>query len=233
MKIKEFSENTKVLLPTSSETKQVFTICDALAYIVETGNTYLLNQLMFYNVPVRDAIRNNGIVSVVDTLLEYAPDNEDLKRRLENYTKKDVHMADFDIQVLPITAELKFFGQRICYDQLRRIPEITRRIGRWTSESERENAPLHVGKIFEPYPCFDSFDAGDDRDYETFIIRDHKITEEECMEIEKAPYGSNCFYITENLPPEYLPVVYHDGYSSFLYVATAKDNPQITPEELG
>lgn len=232
MQIKEFNKDTMVVLPITGEGNYLFTVEETLAYIVEDDKYWLLGEMMFRNVSIRDAIRNNGIKVVADTLREYAPDSEKIKGELDKYVDRDMRVADFDIQVLPITAELTFFGKRTNLEQLRKCIEIFRRIKHWTSDCEREDETLHVAEIFEPYPCFDEFDyACEKRRYENYVIRDHKITEEYLMKMEDS-HGYNYCFTVDSISSEFLPIVFHNGDDHFMYVGTSKDNPQITPEEL-
>lgn len=233
MEIKEFNKDTVVVLPINSKGKYLFTVEGALAYIVKEKCSWFVKNMMIYNVPIRDAIRNHGIRDVADMLKGYVPESEEMEKELDLIVKYGIRLADFDIQVLPITAGLTFFGMRTNLKQLCRCTEIFRRIDQWSTERKHEDCALHVAELFEPYPCFDSFDCGnEDCNYVNYIIRDHKITEEYLMEIEDADKGFDCNFAVDSVPPEILPLVYRNGDDRFMYVATTKNNPQITPEEL-
>lgn len=237
MQIKEISRETMVVLPVPVKGEYLFTIGEALTYIVNNDKYWLLHQMMIYNVSIRNAINNNGIRIVVDVLMGYVPDNANLKAEFDELVRKfgDTRLADFDIQVLPVTAELCFFGKRIeNFDELMGYREIIRWRGDiYTSEYDVEGSKVHVAQIYEPYPCFDYHDRlTETRSYDNFIVRDHKITEDYCRKLEESDLGCNYCFVVESLPADFLPMLYRNGDDRFMYVATAKDNPQITPEEL-
>jgi len=225
-----------IILPIPVEGKYIFAVEEALNYMISNDSFYYLDYMLFYNVPVRDAIRKDGLRAVADALLEYAHGNEQVKMKLYGIVSKygdNMQLADFDIQILPVTVKMNFYGKTVTYKDIIDCTEITRRIGRWTSERERKNNALHVANIYEPYPCFDSYDyASETRSYDTHIIRDKKITEDDCLEIEKSGHGYHYNYASDYVPSKYLPLVYRNGDSRFVLVVTAKDNPQITVEEL-
>jgi len=221
-----FNEETLIVLSIAVGNKYIFTIEEALAYMIGEDRVYYLEDMMFHNVPVRDAIRNNGLRTVADTLSEYAHGNEKVKARLDEIVRKysEKPMADFDIQVLPVSAELKFFGKTVTFDDIKDCIEIRRHIGSWISECERKNDALHVANIYAPYPCFDSYDyANETRCYDNYIIRNRKITEQDCMEIEASAHDCDYNYATDRLPCQYLPLIYHNGDSNFMLVVTEKE----------
>lgn len=230
-----FDKNTKIVvsLPESSQT--IFTVEQALTYMTANKRYYDLMDMMLYNIPIRDVIREKGIDYVADKLLGIAPSERGLTAKMDEIVRKfrEIKLADFDIQMLPVSAPLHFFGQSITYRDLMRCCEITRRIGSWTSMRERENECLHVVNLYVPYPCFDSYDyANETRNYENFFISNQPFTEEDCIEMEKLPHAYNYRYVVEDIPSKYLPIVYRDGDNRYMFVATAKDNPQITAKDL-
>lgn len=231
----EFDKDTYVVVSLPIRSQTVFTVEQVLTYMTSNKRYYELDEMMFYNRPMRDVIREKGIGYVADKLLGIAPDDKDLTAEMEKIVRKfeGMQLADFDIQILPITAPLCFYGQSITYRELMDCCEVTRRIGRWTSTRERKNEKLHVANVYEPYPCFDAEDyASETRDYDNLFISDSPFTEVDCLEIEKFPHAYNYRYIVESLPAKYLPAVYRDGDSRFMFVATTKKNPQITAKEL-
>lgn len=231
----EFDKGTYVVVSLPVRSQMVFTIEQALTYMTSNKRYYELDEMMFYNVPIRDAMREKGIGYVADKLLDIAPEDKNLLAEMEQIVRKaeDLKLADFDIQILPVTAPLRFHGQCVTYRELMDCCEITRHVERWTSTRDRKSEKLHVANLYEPYPCFDSDDyANETRNYENFFISDQPFTEAECMEIEKLPHAYNYRYVVESLPAKYLPTVYRDGDSRFMLVATTKKNPQITAKEL-
>lgn len=234
--VTEFDMNSMVILPIQDEArKYIYTIDEALTYMLENDRLYYLSDMVEYNVPIRDAIRSHGIRAVADKLLKFSPYDEKLKKSIEHvvYEFADCQLADFDIQVLPISANLHLYGEQVKFKQLCECIEMTRRVDMFTSECKRGNDTLNVALLYEPYPCFDSDDyASETRRYENYIIRNYMITEGYCIEIEKGEHLYNANFVVESLSLKYLPMIYHNGDSRFMLVATAKDNPQVTPEEL-
>lgn len=227
----EFDKNTYVVVSLSSTEQTVFTIKQALTLMVSKKCYYSLEDMVLYNVPIRDVIRKRGMSYVAQRLLSFVPTDEQLTAEMERIERrmKDMQLADFDIQLLPVSVPLFFFGKSVTLRDLKMCCEIARRVGRWTSTYERKNTSLHVADVFEPYPCFDAEDYGcESRDYDNYFVSDKPFTEADCLEIEKLPHAMDYRFVVDKLPAKYLPVVYRDGNSRLLYVATAKDNPQMT-----
>lgn len=66
--------------------------------------------------------------------------------------------------------------------------------------------------IYEPYPCFDSYDfASENRHYNNYVFHSGKISLELIMEfLHKIPMKTNYCLATLDAPAEYLPIVYYD-----------------------
>lgn len=228
-----FDKNTMVIIPTYRGENYLFTVKEALDYIVDNNHIYFLDDLIMHNIPIRDEIRQNGISKVATTLLQYTKKSKIFEARLENIVEhfNNKQLADFDIQILPITAKLKLYGKLVNYEELTEHVEITKQIGGDFSEGKEND--MHVAVLYDRYPCFDSYDyANERRCYMNLFVSDHRFTKDDCEEIEKQPCMMDCCYVNEKLDAKYLPAIYRDGDSRFMYVATTKNNPQPTPEEL-
>lgn len=95
---------------------------------------------------------------------------------------------------------------------------------RLSRESEpREFEGWRALRIYESFPCFDSYDYADEnRRFNNYILRKDEITDDfikRCLL--EIPRGSNCCMATLNAPLEFLPIIYYaDGYKEILVCET-------------
>lgn len=226
MKTNDFDKGTMVILPLRGEERYLLTVKEALDYIAESHLYYYLYDLVFRNVPIRDAIRSNGLRNVADKLLEYAVDDVRLKAEIGQIVEKhgDGNVADFDIQVLPVDAKLNIRGMQLDYSQMVKHIEVAKRVGGGLSDTEPDDT-LHVAAVYDRYPCFDSYDyANENRCYVNLFVSDHLMTNGELLEIEKSPHLMDYNYVHDGMDSKWLPAVYYRGDGNFMVVATSKDN---------
>lgn len=70
----------------------------------------------------------------------------------------------------------------------------------------------HVAEIYERYPCFDAGDyACEDRYFQNYLFSRIPVTDSRFVEMLQLPVRSNCCMANENIPVEFLPIVYYDG----------------------
>lgn len=201
------------------------------------GGLYVyIDKIVMYNIRFRDCLRTYGIEGVIKMLIDEAPavaqDTkvlDDLRSKWTNRMKE--HIADYDIQCLPKNGRICINGCR--FDGLEDIEaqvEISGSPGylfrSWYKHEEykQNSLGLHVGNIWRSYPKFDSSDACDGRCYNNYVFSKSSLTEEMmedyCSRI-KAPFDS-CM-VHENIPADLLPILYYDGDSDCVLLATAKD----------
>lgn len=221
----DISKDTKVVVEFFKEQQAVFTIEEALNKIIARENFYELKEMMFYNVPVRNAIREKGINYVAEKILSFVPANQGLATKMEEIVKNYAgeELGDLDIQMMPDTAPLCFFGKRVTYEELFECREVGIYARGEPFPIERKNEKLHVACIFEGYPCFDEHDyAYENRSYWNFFISDRPFTEQDCLEMSEMRRKYNACYVCESLPAKYLPAIYWVGDGNFILVATER-----------
>lgn len=226
----EYKKKDGVIHPVYRYDKYEFTIEEALSYMAEnTNRTYLFGEMMRYNLPLRQLIRSVGVEKAVGTVAAFAPDNEELHKEMTYFASRYKHMrlADYDVLVMPTSWSLKFFG----HDNWQEYMVKAKRVGKHHEcfdLSAKGDSPLQVGVLYDPYPCFDSYDAAtEDRKYCNYIIRNRPITEDDFRKVEETGRDMNCCFSTEHLSPELLPIVYWDGDSGFRLVATKAEDMEI------
>ncbi len=81
---------------------------------------------------------------------------------------------------------------------------------------------VHVGELWQRYPCFDSEDyMYENRSYQNYIFRFHKITKFNMRMLAYLPGWYNCKRVSWLLPWWYLPMVYYEGDGDTMLVATS------------
>ena len=201
------------------------------------GGLYVyIDEIVMYNIRFRDCLRMHGIEGVIKMLIDEAPAIAQETKALETLRSKwthrmNEHIADYDIQCLPKNGRICING--CWFEGLKDIEaqvEISGTPGylfrSWYKREEYRHNPLglHVGNIWRSYPKFDSSDASDGRCYNNYVFSKTPLTEEMmedyCSRI-KASFDS-CM-VHENIPADLLPILYYDGDSDCVLLATAKD----------
>ena len=198
--------------------------------------TLFLDHIVQYNVRFRDCLRARGIEAVIRMLIEECPSlsQEQMELdKLRRWWKESMHehIADYDIQCYPRDAQLSLCGCLFegLNDIESQIELSTNDKYQWEEtivnprKEFKQNAQgLHVGRIWQSYPTFDSSDSSDGRSYDNFIVRRHPITADDLKQLYEVKRGINACRISENIPTHILPVVYHDGDHPYILVAVAK-----------
>ena len=212
-------------------------LTEAVNYVqkMRGGLSVYIDDIVMYNIRFRDCLREKGLYGVIKMLISEAPaivhDIKALAKLREVWTDRmKKHISDYDIQCLPkdsliLIDDYLFNG----LDEIDAHSEIsgnpTHRFCRWyTREGYIHNpAGLHVGNIWESYPRFDSSDDCDCRSYNNYVISKEPLTEEimdeYCNKI--SSHFDNCM-VHEYIPKEFLPIVYWNGDSDYILLATAK-----------
>ena len=212
-------------------------LTEAVNYVqkMRGGLSVYIDDIVMYNIRFRDCLREKGLYGVIKMLISEAPaivhDIKALAKLREVWTDRmKKHIADYDIQCLPkdsliLIDDYLFNG----LDEIDAHSEIcgnpTHRFSKWhTREGYIHNpAGLHVGNIWESYPRFDSSDDCDCRSYNNYVISKKPLTEEimdeYCNKI--SSNFDNCM-VHEYIPKEFLPIVYWNGDSDYILLATAK-----------
>ncbi|MBR6446599.1 MAG: hypothetical protein IKS94_09345 [Prevotella sp.] len=203
----------------------------ALQAVTKSLN-YELRGIVQYNVRYRDYLREHGNEALVELMLSEAPtlkeSPEDVKY-LRYWLKNDLEeVAAYDIQCYNINDTIELFGKEIHgLNQLLKCTEVFMKDESdprpWLPKNPRPKIDgLHIGQMYMSYPKFDSYDSGDDREYQNYIIRDHPISENEMKKLYDLPSGSNAIRVHEYIPESMLPVVYYEGTGNYMLVANKK-----------
>lgn len=94
----------------------------------------------------------------------------------------------------------------------------------WRLNPKCPIARLHVVKIYEPYPCFDSSDyAYENRDYNNYFFSTSPFSDEDIVWlIENIKPGINACLVHEEMPVRATPAIYFNGESSTMLLVTTK-----------
>lgn len=199
------------------------------------GLSVYIDKIVLFNIRFRDCLREKGIDGVIRTLVDEAPavayETKALDDLKEKWTKRmKEHIADYDIRCLPkdsliLIGDYLFNG----LDEIDAHAEIygnpTHHFTKWYRREEYIHNPagLHVGNIWVSYPKFDSFDDSDSRCYNNYMISKHPLTETMMDQYwEQIPAKSNYCMVHEYIPEPLLPVLYWDGDSDNVLLATTK-----------
>lgn len=192
---------------------------------------YTLFDIVKCNTRFRDHFRNHGLYALMAMILHeeclLAQDKEAM-----GYLCKAAHVwqiAGYDIQCYNINKQVTILGHT--FNGLKDIKEHTEMTGCkswrgfdcWSKGIKEVYDDIHIGKIYDGYPTFDSFDACDNRCYDNYIFRPTPITQ---ADMTKAyhfiPRGSNFCMISENIPERQLPVLYYSGSGNYMLLASPK-----------
>lgn len=201
---------------------------DAIAAILEKGYTYMIQDTIQYNVILRDAYRDMGAEAFTKELLAIADNDEKLASRMQDFNEKIAEkggLADYDIQAYNINEPITFFGVTV-----QGLEGLKQRIECGCRDEKYEHtypcnpivSDIHVGEIWHSYPMFDIYDMADNRTYNNYVVRNHKITPKDIATVIDLPYEANYIRVTEHISKDCLPIVYYEGSGNKILVATAK-----------
>ncbi len=210
---------------------------EALQWVVECGNSidYNLTNIVFNNKRYRDCLRQSGMDALIARLKAEAPmleQEETALAYLRNVWEKEMMrmMGDYDIQCLPTDATFRV-GDSLFYglaDVERNVEAMMNIRDTWSGYSRRTlSRPrpngLHVGNLWQSYPTFDSCDSGDGRSYNNYVFSDRPISKDFLWLYTRYVNSNNCAcMVHEFIPTALLPILYWDGNSSYMLLATKK-----------
>ncbi|MBR3871740.1 MAG: hypothetical protein IKJ22_03260 [Paludibacteraceae bacterium] len=189
--------------------------------------------IVIYNKCYRDYFREYGFEALVKLLEEESEglfNGWDKEKFIERM--KDYKVASYDIKILSTREPVTILGHRFrsLYDiqvhcELENNDYYFRDgSGCYVPKSFRETSPysdIHIGQLWERYPCFDSYDyATEKRTYQNYIFKKTPITKEDIVELHKLPRETNCCIVTDKIPEELLPVLYYVGAGDTMLLAT-------------
>jgi len=180
----------------------------ALCYVTEY-NKYALDEIILYNIPLRDRLREIGIVAFVNELKEIY-NNRQFADIIDNWLTKraDMEVADYDIQAYLIDQTFMVAGH--IFDGLQ---DLKHQVG-------NDLGDVYIQEECELYPCFDSSDYKyEDRYYQYYFFRPCPKIEDGKLEIPR----SGSLDHSESLPMQQLPLVYYQGEGQHLLVITKRN----------
>lgn len=213
-------------------TQYEFTVAEALRQICRVEyDSYKFDDMMLHNVVLRDAMRSFGVKAVVDHIREFAPANIELQKRFDFFIERhpDGSIGNLDIQVYSIKEDVEILGHTfhglediMAYREMSLCERYMSK-SRASSVSPRKRGDIHVGEVWESYPCFDSSDyATETRSYQNYLIRRKSITNDDMQNVKNLPTSGCLEKINEQMPLNVLPIVYYSGDGGFMLVATPR-----------
>lgn len=193
---------------------------------------YMITDIVQYNISYRDFLRKYGIESLIENLLDEAPELINDKHSIDCLRKWwndcGMYIAEYDIQCYHIKDEVTILGYT--FDGLNDIIkhcEMTCNEGLpgmvfCTPQECKKQGDIHVGEIYEPYPIFDSSDLKDRRTFRNFIFRKSSICEADMRDSLAVSHRCNFCMVHEYIPHDILPILYYQGYGNYMLLATNK-----------
>lgn len=214
-------------------TQYEFTMAEALQRICSEEHFYKFKDMMLHNVILRDAMRSFEVRKVIDHIREFAPDNKKLQERFDSFIEDypDESIGNLDIQVYAITEDVEILGHTfhgledimayremsLCERYMSKDPA--------TCVTPRKRGNIHVGEVWQSFPCFDSSDYDtENRSYQNYLVRNRPITHADMQKIRNLPTVGCLEKINERMPVDALPLVYYHGNGGFMLVATPRKN---------
>ena len=211
------------------------TLADAVAMLAKTDDTrYYIGDIMRYNIRYRDYLRVHGIDALIELMMSEAPAlraDKEIEEQLRFRFECMGGVADYDIQCYDVSRPIPVLGKQLV------LSEMTGRdIEYYLTESLFPNPQaspneyyrdrgleLHLGKVYDDYPRFDSSDALDGRTYDNYLIRTSRINPKEMEELISVKSDGNFCKVHEHIPEHLLPILYYSGTGRYALLATKKE----------
>lgn len=200
------------------------------AALKECGESFFyLEDLILYNVCCRDMLREFGVEGLIELFVSEVPEmaeNEDVLKMLRRWASKE-ELAGYDVQCYGINERVTILGRTFDgLEDIKRHVEISGcHLDRLSSDRRQDvdsYDDVHIGKIYEGYPRFDSYDSADNRYYQNFIFRSEPVKDEDMKEAFRMDRLGNFCMVHERIPEELLPILYYRGEGDYMLLATKK-----------
>lgn len=207
--------------------KYEFTLEEAMEYL--NMHPYEFEDFILHNVGLRNVLREIGAAQLVAELRKIIEPSAMLDTMMKRFETKwiDKPIADFDIQVYPIATKVNICGHTFDgLEEIQRLTEIsgTGYLNQYITKKDIGCEDVHVGQIYQRYPCFDSSDyAYENRYYQNYLIRKEAISEQDVYKALAMKSQGNEKRVHELTPAKMLPMVYYKGEGGFMLIATNKD----------
>lgn len=91
----------------------------------------------------------------------------------------------------------------------------------WNTEPDEPVDGIHVVELYEPYPCFDSYDyANESRSFSNYIFSTVPLTDQQIEHLANLPGKCDAQIVDETMPEWAVPAVYYRGEGDTMIVAT-------------
>lgn len=206
--------------------KYEFTLEEAMEYL--NMHPYEFEDVVLHNVKLRDVLREIGAEQLVNELRRITEPSAKLDTMMKQFEVEwaDKAIADFDIQVYPIVAKVDICGHTFDgLEGIQRLTEISASgyLNPYITKNDVRCEDVHVGQIYQKYPCFDSSDyAYENRYYQNYLIRKEAISEQDVREALAMGTQGNEKRVHELTPAKMLPMVYYKGEGGFMLIAKNK-----------
>lgn len=188
---------------------------------------YPLIDMVQHNRCFRDYLRKYGVEELIRFLVKEMPELKKSEFALQ-YLKEwisQTKLADYNIQRYHIKDKITILGHE--FNGLEDIQNHCAMVGKkylqglrcWHREGRTEYPDIHIGKLYDDYPSFDSYDSCDNRTYQNYIFRTAPITEDNMKEVFKIPHNFNFCMVHEHIPKERLPILYYSGEGEYMLLA--------------
>lgn len=211
-------------------------LSDALKFLERETysiSRYALCEIVQYNTCYRNHLRRYGVEDLIMRLIEEAPklkEEKVLLHRLREWVNEE-KLANYDIQCYNIKDKVTILGHT--FNGLKDIVNHVEMSGCegydglhcWSKSEPNVYDDVHIGKIYDSYPIFDSSDLSDNRTYQNYIFSHEPITQEDMNSVyNRTSHASNFCMVNEDIKDEViLPILYYEGDGKYMLLATAKE----------
>lgn len=185
-----------------------------------------LCDIVRYNSWYRTHLRRYGVESLIERLIEEAPQLKGERVLLSNLRRwaEEVTISDYDICCLKRGTDITLLGHKFKgLDDLLECVEMSAErdsdgIHFCSSMADFSVADIHVGLIKSSYPITYTH-RGMCRDELNFVIRKEPITESDLRLALGIEPEDGFRLVGESIPSQLLPMLYYDGVGDYIYLA--------------
>lgn len=225
------TDMSKVYVPAPLMQGGFDTLAEAVKYLYYPDS--YLEAIARQNIRYREYEREHGPRGVIDLITGEAPVLGDNPARVARAVALlEAHpIGDIDIQCHPVEKPMTLLGHTFAnFAELRLAAELCGKTKVCSGERYRTYIPgnhiyaggVHVARMDEDYPRFDSCDACDNRMYQNYVFSDRPFTTAMLQEYASLSNGFNYNKIAEGLATDMLPIVYYAGDHNYVQVATRR-----------
>lgn len=224
-----------ICVPDFIYTRYFSTWQEAVCFLNESNKlNSRLEDMIMYNIKVRDEVRRMGIRNFLDEVLSIVGRDRIKQECIQNiisyWTNNPI--ADYDIQIYTIDTPITLMGHTFeSLNSLRDHCEMYASNGylykpnaKFYVKKDEQYAPLnniHVGVLKEHHFKYDSVSF-----LENYIFRPEPITEELMWQYLQMERKNNFCMVHESIPHELLPILHNFDDLRYMLLATPKPQPK-------